>query len=155
MAYLATGQTQRQAANNHFQDGNSKGRCSPPIVTRPGEILSAIGWGREAIPVAKRLAGPAAVPALTNKTGNLVKPSFLRSSLGEKKQPHRQSRRGLVNPDSSTDRNPDRSSTADAADASGATDIRPGYGHSNNDSAGSHSDRNRAHIVGKPGRCGR
>ena len=33
-------------------------------------------------------------------------------------------RRGLVNPDSSTDRNPDRSSTDDAADASGATDIR-------------------------------
>ena len=36
--------------------------------TRPDKILSAAGWGRKAIPVAKRLAGRAAVPALTNKT---------------------------------------------------------------------------------------
>ena len=87
--------------------------------------------------------------------GTLSGPSFT-SELGrtEKKRLARACR-GLVNPGSSTDRNPDRSSIDDAADASGATDIRPGYGHSNNDSAGSHSDRNKAHIVGKRGRSGR
>jgi hypothetical protein len=52
---------------------------------------------------------------------------FLRIVIGGKK-PAPELRRGLVNPDSNTDRNPDRSSTDDATGASGATDIRPGAG---------------------------
>jgi hypothetical protein len=60
-------------------------------------------------------------------------------------------RRGLVNPDSNTDRNPDRSSTDDATGASGATDIRPGAGSIG--SAGSLRDSNK--VSGQPGLCKR
>src|SRR5262249_49437673 len=51
------------------------------------------------------------------------------------------SRRGLVNPDSSTDRNPDRSSTDDGLGATDAIDIPQGDG--SNDSADSRRDSNR------------
>jgi len=58
---------------------------------------------------------------------------------------------GLVNPDRSTGRNPDRSSTDDGIGATAATDTHLGAGNSG--SAGSPRDSNRACLVGMPGRC--
>jgi len=76
-----------------------------------------------------------------------------RSSLGEKKQSTAGFSEGLVNPDSSTDRNPDRSSSDDGIGATAATDTH--LGADNSGSAGSPRDSNKAFLVGMPGQCKR
>jgi hypothetical protein len=60
---------------------------------------------------------------------------------------------GFVNPDSSTDRNPDRSSSDDGIGATAATDTH--LGADNSGSAGSPRDSNKAFLVGMPGQCKR
>jgi hypothetical protein len=85
--------------------------------------------------------------------GNSARPSFVsQSSLGEKKQNHRGGLAlGLVNPDSSTDRCPDRSNSDDGIGATDASDTHLSAG--NSDSAGSPRDSNMAFLAGTPGRC--
>ena len=77
-------------------------------------------------------------------------PFFLNRHRREKPQPTGFAE-GSVNPDSSTDRNPDRSSSDDRIGATDATDIRPGGGSIG--SAGSPRDSNK--VFGQPGRCKR
>ena len=74
------------------------------------------------------------------KTCQAVFPMII---IGEKKPQPTGFAEGSVNPDSSTDRNPDRSSSDDRTGSTYATDIRPGGGNSG--SAGSPRDG--------PGRC--
>jgi hypothetical protein len=74
-----------------------------------------------------RAVGETAPRAFNARDPALNSRFFLRIVIGGKK-PAPELRRGLVNPDSNTDRNSDHSSTDDATGASGATDIRPGAG---------------------------
>jgi len=75
-----------------------------------------------------------------------------KASLGEKKQSTAGFSRGARH-DSSTDRNPDRSSSDDGIGATAATDTH--LGADNSGSAGSPRDSNKAFLVGMPGQCKR
>jgi hypothetical protein len=76
---------------------------------------------------------------------------FARSVSRREKQSTARLAEGLVNLGSSTDRNPDRSSSGDGIGASGATDILPVDGNSG--SAGSPRGSNK--VSGQLGRCRR
>ena len=89
-------------------------------------------------------------PALTISFRNLSDRSFRSSVSRREKQSISGLADGLVNPGSSTDRNPDRS-IDDGVGAIAATDTLPGAG--NNGSAGSPRGSNK--VSGQPGRCRR
>jgi hypothetical protein len=76
---------------------------------------------------------------------------FARSVSRREKQSTARLAEGLVNPDSSTDRNPDRNSSDDGPGATAATDTH--LGTDNSGSVGSPRDSNK--VSGQPGQCKR
>ena len=109
------------------------------------------GGGRVGLSRAIERDRAGALACLRSRLDHQPQKSVFRSSVSRReKQSTSGLAEGLVNPGSSTDRNPDRS-IDDGIGASAATDTLPGAG--NNGSAGSPRGSNR--VSGQPGQCRR